>query len=118
RVIDNYGVTETGYIAFECPAGGGYHVCSESVLVELLDDDGNDVPEGEPGRVVLTSFYNFAMPLIRYAVGDLAVAAHGPCPCGRTLPRLATILGRQRNIFTFPDGSQHSPWKWRPAFRE
>jgi phenylacetate-CoA ligase len=116
NIIDNYGTQEIGYIAFECPAGGGYHVCAENVLVELLDDDGNDAAEGERGRLVLTPFFNFAMPFIRYDIGDFAVAAQGPCSCGRTLPRLATILGRQRSIFTFPDGSQYSPWKWRKLF--
>jgi phenylacetate-CoA ligase len=116
NIVDRYGATEIGLIAFECPAGGGYHVCAESVLLELLDDDGNDAAEGTPGRVVLTSLYNFAMPFIRYDIGDLAVAAHGPCPCGRTLPRLVTILGRQRGVFTFPDGAQYSPWRWKRLF--
>ena len=116
NIIDNYGATEIGYIAFQCPVGDGYHVCSEFALVELLDKDGNDAAEGQPGRVVLTPFYNFAMPFIRYEIGDFAIAANGPCPCGRTLPRLARILGRQRNIFTFPDGSQYSPWRWRIPF--
>ena len=37
--------------------------------------------------------------------------------CGSVLPRLAAILGRHRNVFTFSDGSQHSPWKWRSVFR-
>ena len=68
------------------------------------------------GEVVLTSFYNFAMPFIRYDIGDLAIAAHGPCPCGRTLPRLTTVLGRQRNVFTFADGSQYAPYQWRSLF--
>ncbi len=65
----------------------------------------------------MTSLYNFAMPFIRYAVGDFAIAADGPCGCGRTLPRLAEIIGRARNIFVFPDGTQHSPWKFRGAFK-
>jgi phenylacetate-CoA ligase len=115
-IVDNYGTTEIGYIAFQCPAGGGYHVCAESVLLELVDAEGNDVEPGEQGHVVLTPLYNFAMPFVRYAIGDLAIAAEGPCPCGRALPRLAAILGRQRNIFTFPDGTQRSPWQWRSRF--
>jgi phenylacetate-CoA ligase len=53
------------------------------------------------------------MPFIRYAIGDYAVAADGPCPCGRTLPRLARIAGRTRNVFTFADGSQKWPWMRR-----
>jgi phenylacetate-CoA ligase len=116
EIVDRYATNEMGNIAFQCPAGGGYHICAEAVLIELLDDDGNDVVGDATGRVVLTSFYNFAMPLIRYDIGDLAIAAHGPCPCGRTLPRLAAVLGRQRSVFTFSDGSRYSPYKWRVAF--
>jgi phenylacetate-CoA ligase len=118
EVIDRYATNEIGHIASQCPEGGGYHICSEAVLLELLDDSGKDVAPGERGRVVLTSFYNFAMPFIRYDLGDLAVAAPGACRCGSTLPRLEAILGRQRNVFTFADGSQYSPWKWRAIFKE
>jgi phenylacetate-CoA ligase len=115
-VIDSYGATEIGYIAFQCPGGSGYHVAAESVLVELLDNDDMPVKAGEVGRVVLTSLYNYAMPFLRYAIGDYAIAAAGPCPCGRTLPRLAGIAGRQRSVFTFADGTQRSPWGFRSAF--
>jgi phenylacetate-CoA ligase len=117
RILDSYGATEIGYLAFECPAQAGYHLAHEAVLVELVDHAGVHVPAGTLGRVVLTSLYNYAMPLIRYAIGDYAVTADGPCPCGRTLPRLASIGGRARNIFTFGDGSQRSPWGWRSAFQ-
>lgn len=116
RIFDSYGATEVGFIAFECPAGGGYHLASESVLAEITDEDGGPLPAGTLGRVVLTALYNYAMPFIRYAIGDYAVAAEGPCGCGRTLPRLAGIAGRSRNVFTFADGSQQSPWGWRSAF--
>ena len=116
--IDRYATNEIGHVASQCPTGGGYHVCSEAVLLELLDEEGRAVEPGKQGRVVLTSLYNFAMPFIRYDIGDLAVAAEGPCSCGSSLPRLAAILGRQRNIFTFSDGSQYSPWSWRLIFRQ
>jgi phenylacetate-CoA ligase len=116
RVVDSYGATEVGYLAFECPAGEGYHLAHESVLVEVLDDRGVPVPAGAVGQVVVTTLYNHAMPFIRYVVGDYAVAAAGPCRCGRTLPRIASIAGRQRSVFTFVDGSQRSPWGFRSAF--
>jgi phenylacetate-CoA ligase len=117
EIIDRYATNEIGHIASQCPTEDGYHVCSESILLELLDSNGRDVEPGEPGRVVLTSLYNFAMPFIRYDIGDFAVAAAAACSCGSTLPRLAAVLGRQRNIFTFPDGSQYSPWRWKAIFR-
>ena len=115
-LFDNYGATEVGYLAFQCPAGGGYHVAHESTLIEVTDADGNAVPAGTLGRVVVTCLYNYAMPFIRYAVGDYAVAAEGACGCGRTLPRIVGIAGRERNVFTFADGSQQSPWGWRSQF--
>ena len=117
-VADNYGMNEAGYLGFQCPEGGGYHVSAEAVLIELLDDDGNPAAEGALGRIIISSFYNFAMPFLRYETGDFAVAAAGPCPCGRTLPRLQTIMGRQRDIFTLPDGSQYATRRWRAAFME
>jgi phenylacetate-CoA ligase len=104
RPIDQYGARETGLIACECPRCGYYHVNAETVLVEIIDNDGQPCPPGATGRVVLTSFYNYAMPLIRYEVGDFAVAgpARGKCPV--KLPALAQIMGRYRNSFTLRDG--------------
>jgi phenylacetate-CoA ligase len=117
RAFDTYGGTEVGYLAFECPVGGGYHLAYESALVEITDEDGMPARAGSLGRVVVTALYNYAMPFIRYAIGDYAVAAAADhCRCGRTLPRVVSIAGRARNVFTFIDGSQQSPWGWRSAF--
>ena len=104
---DSYSSEEAGYIALQCPLGA-YHVQAENVLVEILDENGNACAPGEIGRVVITTLHNFAMPLIRYAIGDYARAGR-PCACGRGLPVLQQILGRQRNMIRLPDGSQHWP---------
>lgn len=117
RLFDNYGATETGYLAFECPAGAGYHIAFESLLIEVTNDKGETLPPGELGRVVITPLYNYAMPFLRYSIGDYAVAADGPCPCGRTLPRLANIAGRVRSVLTFADGSRRSGWGLRNSFQ-
>ena len=61
------------------------------------------------GRVIVTRLYNYAMPFIRYELGDFAVAGTGPCACGRTLPVIARIKGRARNAFVFRDGSRMWP---------
>ena len=68
----------------------------ENLVVELVDDHGAPVAPGTVGRVVLTDLHNLAQPFIRYANGDLAVAApdQQPCACGRPHPRLASIEGR------------------------
>jgi phenylacetate-CoA ligase len=107
-VVDMYSSQEVGYIALQCPEFEHYHVQAENVLLEVLREDGNPCGIGETGRVVLTPLHNFAMPLLRYDVGDYAEIGP-PCLCGRGLPVLKRILGRQRNLVTFPDGTQHWP---------
>ncbi len=108
-IVDCYSSEELGYIALICPdVPGNYHICSETLLVELVDDLGQPVPQGEVGRVLLTDLHNLAAPMIRYAIGDHAVAGP-PCPCGRGLPTLTRILGRTRNMIVKPDGSRHWP---------
>ena len=100
---DLYSANEVGYVALQCPESGLYHVQSEDVLVEILGDDGRPCAVGESGRVVVTSLHNFAMPLLRYDLGDVATVG-GPCSCGRTLPTLEAILGRTRNMMRLPGG--------------
>jgi phenylacetate-CoA ligase len=108
RVIDMYSSQEVGYIALECPTGESYHVQSENALVEVLDDQGQPCAPGEVGRVVVTSLHNFATPLLRYDIGDYAEVA-ALCPCGRGLPALRRIMGRQRNMALLPDGRRRWP---------
>jgi len=115
-VSDNYGSTEA-FIAFQCPAGS-YHINAEHVLVEVVDDTGREVVSGQMGRVLVTTLENFLMPLVRYEIGDYAVAARGECSCGRTLPRLSRILGRQANLFRRPDGGLVSGWPAVGTLRE
>ena len=105
-LADIYSAQEVGYIALQCPRHEHYHVQSENLLVEILDDADTPCEPGQIGRVVVTALHNFAMPLIRYEIGDYAEA--GPaCACGRGLPVLQRILGRVRNIVTLPDGRRH-----------
>ncbi len=108
--IDQYGARETGLIACECPWCGKYHSNAETVLVEILDADGRPAAPGMTGRVVLTSFYNYAMPLIRYEIGDLAVAGPERSTCRIRLPTLTQIMGRYRNAFTLHDGRTVHPY--------
>jgi len=108
RIVDLYSTQENGYLAFQCPQHDHYHVQSEAVLLEVLDAAGRPCRPGEVGQVVVTQLLNFAMPMIRYAVGDLAEAGP-PCPCGRGLPVLARIHGRVRNLLVYPDGRKARP---------
>ncbi|HYD56313.1 MAG TPA: hypothetical protein VEB41_05355, partial [Burkholderiales bacterium] len=108
KVVDVYSTEEFGPIASQCPAGERYHVHAEHVLVEVVREDGTPCEPGETGRVLVTALQNFAMPLIRYDVGDYAQACE-PCPCGRGLPTLGRIAGRARNMFRAPDGRTFFP---------
>lgn len=108
EVTDMYSAQEIGYIALQCPDTLSYHVQAECVLVELLDDDDQPCAPGESGRVVITDLHNFAMPLLRYEIGDYATVG-APCRCGRGLPALESIVGRVRNMLVLPDGRRRFP---------
>lgn len=107
-VTDMYTTREVGYIALQCPGHEHYHVQAENVLVEILDDDGKPCAPGEIGRVVVTNLNNFAFPLLRYDIGDYAEFGVC-CPCGRGLPVINRVMGRVRNMLTFPSGEQNWP---------
>jgi phenylacetate-CoA ligase len=108
-LADVYSCEEAGYIALQCPREPEhYHVQAENLLVEVLDAQGRPCAPGTTGEVVLTTLHNFAMPLIRYAIGDYVEV--GPaCACGRGLPVLRRVVGRARNLLRLPDGSRHWP---------
>ncbi|NNM28500.1 MAG: phenylacetate--CoA ligase family protein, partial [Akkermansiaceae bacterium] len=114
---DMYTSQEFGYIALQCPDCDDLHVQAENVLVEILDDAGQPCAPGETGRVVVTGLQNFAMPLIRYEIGDHAVPG-GPCGCGRGLPVLTSVLGRTRNMLVTESGEQRWPVVGYTRFRE
>ncbi|MEA2781785.1 MAG: hypothetical protein QOK29_3329 [Rhodospirillaceae bacterium] len=116
-ISDMYSSQELGAIAAACPESGLYHVMAEGLIVEVLDHEGNPCPEGEVGRITITDLHNFATPLIRYDIGDYGEVA-GPCPCGRGLPTLKRILGRERNMLLKPDGTQHWPLVGFARFRD
>ena len=108
EVVDMYSSQEVGYMALQCPESEHYHVQSETVLIEVVDEAGNPCGPGQSGRVLVTPLHNFAMPLLRYEVGDYAEVGE-PCSCGRTLPVLTRILGRYRNMLKLPTGGQVWP---------
>lgn len=110
KTIDRYGASEIGAIAAQCPTGNCHHQFCEASLMEVLDLKGNRPLEEGRGRMVLTPFYNYAMPLIRYENQDQIEITQESCPCGRTLPSITRILGRERHVFTYIDGSQSWPF--------
>ncbi|HKE01333.1 MAG TPA: AMP-binding protein [Planctomycetota bacterium] len=100
--FNTYAATEAPGIAMGSPERVGMHVCEESVVVEVVDEDGRAVPPGLPGsKVLLTSLTNRAQPLIRYELSDAAVLADGPDPSGRPFARIARVDGRTSEILRF-----------------
>lgn len=113
RICDTYSSQETGYLALQAPEGDHYLVPEEVVYLEILDDEDQPVAPGEVGRVVVTPMHNFAMPLIRYEIGDYAEMG-AESPCGRTLMVLNRIMGRTRGMLTLPCGRRlwpHLPYE-------
>ena len=108
-VVDMYSAMEIGYLALQCPRSEHYHVQSEMVLLEVLTEAGQPCGPGEIGTVVVTPLLNYAMPLIRYAVGDYASPGES-CSCGRGLPVLQEIHGRTRDLLMLPSGERRYAW--------
>lgn len=107
-VFEYYGCGEVLSIAYECPEHQGYHISAEKVIVETVRDDGSPCKPGELGRIIVTDLYNYAMPFIRYAVGDEGILAGRSCPCGRGLPLLKSIEGRTTDYIVLGNGERVS----------
>ncbi len=106
QVFDTYGTAEGIQIAAQCEMGN-YHLQSFDGILEILDENGVEVSPGEVGRVVVTRFHPGASPLVRYEVGDLALKAGSQiCACGRKLPILGGIRGRQSDLVITPEGNR------------
>src|SRR3989475_4471568 len=102
-VQNEYGCGEVGPIAYECP-NEALHVMTEHLYVELVGPDGRPAGPRQSGEVVVTDLANRAMPLVRYRLGDFAVAGREPCPCGRGFPTLERIWGREYDFVETADG--------------
>lgn len=102
KIFDGYGGEGTP-VAFECEEHDGYHLCDEDVVVEFLAEM-ECVSPGELGRIVFTNLENYAMPFIRYDIGDVGTYTDEACPCGRGLSVLKSIEGRDSDLIITPGG--------------
>ncbi|NLZ29186.1 MAG: phenylacetate--CoA ligase family protein, partial [Methanomicrobiales archaeon] len=99
RVFSWYGNSEQTVLAGECEESTHYHIFPEYGVVELIGRDGQPVEDpGVLGEVVATNLTNYICPLIRYRTMDLAMAAAGPCTCGRHYPLLERVEGRLQDF--------------------
>ncbi|MGH8713787.1 MAG: phenylacetate--CoA ligase family protein [Casimicrobiaceae bacterium] len=109
-LVDFYGAHEFNLLAWQCPAGDGYHVCDDNVLVEIVDDAGRAAPIGEPGEVVATALHSYTMPFVRYRTGDIAVRGDDRCGCGLAFSTLRAIQGRAVDYLHLPEGRRLHPY--------
>jgi len=101
KAFNSYGLSEMNGpgVAFECTQKQGMHLWEDSFILEIIDPrNGEYVPDGEEGEIVLTTLMREGMPIIRYRTGDIASVDPAPCPCGRTHRRLSRIKGRSDDM--------------------
>ncbi len=102
-VTNRYGCEEVSLIACECEEHNGLHLNADGVYCEVIPDDRlNAGPNA--GRLLVTDLTNRAMPLIRYQVGDVVVPSDRTCACGRGLPLIEQVVGREADYVLTPDG--------------
>lgn len=107
NVSDLYGSLEFGSMAWECMEHSGYHIDIDNVVMEFVKD-GVPAPS-ERGEILVTGLLNYAMPLIRYRIGDIGISSDEMCQCGRGLPLMKAIEGRAGDFLVFPHGRLISP---------
>lgn len=112
RVMDLYSGSEFGSVAAEDCTCGRLFISEECLFVETRHRQDVDFTDERPIELIFTPFYNYAMPLIRYATGDFAVVDTEPPPDARTLRRLKRVAGRERNFFVLPSGRL-----WWPTYQ-
>lgn len=103
-VANGYGGRDAGFIAHECP-DGGMHISAEDIVVEIIDAQGNPLPPGKSGEVVVTHMATHDFPFVRYRTGDMAILHDKPCTCGRGLPLIREVQGRSTDFIVAQDGT-------------
>jgi phenylacetate-CoA ligase len=109
-VYSAYGSQELGLIAQECRRSHELHTCDHGVVVEILAD-GRPAEPGEHGELVGTSLCFYAMPFIRYRLGDLVTAGTRQCPCGRPFGTIREVAGRTTDYLPLPGGRWLHPYQ-------
>jgi len=110
HVFDFYSSHEFNLIAWECKETNELHTCDDGVIVEVLKDD-RTVAEGERGELVGTGLHSFAMPFIRYRLGDLVTKGSETCPCGQPFSTIRSVQGRMLDYFPLPGDKIIHPYE-------
>lgn len=103
-VVNEYGARDGGILAYQCPSGN-MHISAENAILEVVDaKNGKALSTGESGVLLVTDLNNLSMPRLRYQIGDRAILSDQTCSCGRGLPLLEKIDGREDDMFITVDG--------------
>jgi phenylacetate-CoA ligase len=115
-LYDQYASVEFERMAWQCPEKTEYHIDSDSLVMQFIDENGDEVEPGEEGEIVCTSLFNYAMPFIRYALDDVGIPSEtAECPCGRTFPLMKVMEGRKTSLLVFPSGRVLAPFAFMLA---
>lgn len=106
---DQYASVELERMAWQCPLGQKYHIDADTLIMQFVDKNGEEVSSGERGEIICTSLFNYAMPFIRYAIGDVGISSDELCACGRALPLMRTVEGRKDSLILLPNGRILTP---------
>lgn len=109
-VYDTYASIEFNLLGWQCRQTGALHTCDDSVVMEIMDG-ARVVGEGETGEVVATDLHSYAMPMIRYRLGDLVTKGRSSCPCGQPFSTIRSVQGRTIDYFYLPDGRVMHPYE-------
>ena len=109
ELFSTYASTEMSTAFTECSEQQGGHLHPELIIAEILDDKGNEVPEGYPGELTITTLGIEAVPLLRFRTGDVVVAHRTPCKCGRNTLRLGPVLGRKKQMIKYKGTTLYPP---------
>lgn len=110
EILDSYGAVECNLIAWECKSCRMYHTCDDSVIVEVLNGDRPALP-GEEGDVVVTALHSYAMPFIRYRIGDRVSLPASTSACSIPFGAISKIEGRAVDYLRFPGSTPVSPYE-------
>ena len=117
KVFDYYGSEEFGCIAWECSHREGYHLNTDSVVVEFIWN-GVKVTPGERGEIICTGLHSYIMPFIRYKIGDIGIFSDKKCPCGRGLPLMKNLEGRAEDFIKLHSGKIVAPIVFSTIMRD
>ena len=103
-VFESYQACEAMQIAFECERRRGLHIHVDQVAIRVVDVTGENVPPDRTGRLLISNLINRATVLLNYDIGDRGALTDATCGCGRTLPMLAQLDGRDDDLVARPGG--------------